>query len=287
MSGPRPDELRPQAADDNVDVVLDLARPDRVVKVGAVAFQELGETLISLLCEFKDVFAFGVEEMPGIDPELAVHKLAVDPKRKPIRQKKRNHGEERNQAAAVEVKKLLDAGFIRQCHYPDWVANVVLVKKPNGTWRMCVDYTDLNKACPKDSFPLPKIDRLVDSTAGHALMSFTDAYSGFHQIPLWEEDQEKTAFVTEQGLYCYKVMPFGLKNAPATFQRLVNKVFENQLGRNLEAYIDDIIVKSRAKADHLANLRETFTTLRRHKVMLNPKKCVFGVESGKFLGFMG
>ena len=208
-------------------MVLDPDRPDRVVKVGAAASSELGESLPNLLREFKDVFAFEAEEMPGIDPELAVHKLAVDPNKKPVRQKKRNHGEERNQAAAAEVKKLLDAGFIRQCHYPEWVSNVVLVKKPNGSWRMCVDYTDLNKACPKDSFPLPKIDRLVDSTTGHAMMSFMDAYSGFHQIPLWEEDQEKTTFVTEQGLYCYKVMSFGLQNAPAIFQRVVNKVFEN------------------------------------------------------------
>ncbi|XP_056698482.1 uncharacterized protein [Spinacia oleracea] len=125
--------------------------------------------------------------------------------------------------------------------YPDWVANVVLVKKPNGTWRMCVDYTNLNKACPKDSFPFPKIDRLVDSTAGHAMMSFMDAYSGFHQIPLWLDDQEKTSFFTEKCLYCYKVMPFGLKNAPATFHRLINTLFTKQLGRNIEAYIDDMI----------------------------------------------
>ena len=110
---------------------------------------------------------------------------------------------------------------------------------------MCVDYTDLNKACPKDSYPLPKIDSLVDSTATHALMSFMDAYSGFHQIPLWKKDQEKTAFVTDQGLFCYIVILFGLKNAPATFQRMINTVFINQIGRNVEAYIDDMIVKSK------------------------------------------
>ena len=115
--------------------------------------------------------------------------------------------------------------------------------------------TDLNKACPKDSFPLPKIDKLVDSTAGHALMSFMDAYSGFHQIPMHQDDREKTAFVTEKGLYCYQVMPFGLKNAPATFQRLVNTVFADQLSRNMEAYIDDNIVKSKEAADHVADLR--------------------------------
>lgn len=113
-----------------------------------------------------------------------------------------------------------------------------------------------------------------------------DANSGFHQIPLWPDDQEKTAFVTEYGLYSYKVMPFGLKNAPATFQKLVNKVFKDQLGRNIEAYIDDMIVKSKAKEDHVEDLRETFDNLRRYNMKLNPKKCVFGVDSDKFLGFL-
>ena len=169
--------------------------------------------MLQLLRKFKDILAFKVEEMPSISPDLAVHKLAVDPTMKPVRQNKRDHGEEKSQAAAAKVIKLLDVGFIRQCYYPDLVANVVLVKKPNGTWQLCVDYIDLNKAYPKDSYSLPKIDSLVDSTAGHALMSFMDAYSGFHQIPLWKKDQEKTTFETDQGLYCYTVMPFGFKNA--------------------------------------------------------------------------
>src|SRR6187397_537040 len=151
---------------------------------------------------------------------------------------------------------------------------------------MCVDYTDLNKAGLKDNYLLPKIESLVDSTTGDALMSFMDAYSGFHQIPLWKTDQEKTTFVTDQGLFCYTMMSFGLKNAPATFQRMINTVFINQIRRNVEAYIDDMIVKSKLQTDHLADLRETFATLRRHKVRLNPKKGVFGVESGKFLGFL-
>ena len=111
------------------------------------------------------------------------------------------------------VTKLLTAGFIREVCYLDWLANVVLVKKANGKWRMCVDFMDLNKACSKDSFPLPRIDQLVDSTAGHKLLTFMDAFSGYNQIKMDEEDQEKTSFITSQGLYCYKVMPFGLKNA--------------------------------------------------------------------------
>lgn len=121
---------------------------------------------------------------------------------------------------------------------------MVLVKKPNGTWRMCVDFTDLNKACPNDDYPLPKIDSLVDSTAGHTMFSFMDANVGYHHIPMAEEDQDRTAFITSQGVYCYQVMPFGLKNAGATYQRLVNRIFVSQIGRNVEVHVDDMIVKS-------------------------------------------
>ena len=124
-----------------------------------------------------------------------------------------------------DVNKLLSAGFIREVYYPDWLANIILVKKANGKWRMCIDFTELNKACQKDSFPLPRIDQLVDSTAGHKLLMFMDAFSGYNRIKMAEEDQEKTAFITSQGLYCYKVMPFELKNARVTYQRLVNKMF--------------------------------------------------------------
>ena len=116
------------------------------------------------------------------------------------------------------VQKLMAAKFIQEVYYPDWLANVVMVKKANGKWRMCVDFTDLNKACPKDSYPLPRIDQLVDSTAGHKLLSFMDAFSGYNQIRMDEADQEKTSFVTSQGLFCYEVIPFGLKNAGATYQ---------------------------------------------------------------------
>ena len=130
-------------------------------------------------------------------------------------------------------------------YYPDWLVNVILVKKANGKWRMCVDFTNLNKACPKDSFPLPMIDQLVDSIAGHKLLTFMDAFSGYNQIKMAEEDQEKTAFITSQELYCYKVMPFELKNAGATYQRLVNKMFNKQIGRNMEVYVDDMLVKSK------------------------------------------
>ena len=149
-----------------------------------------------------------------------------------------------------------------------------------------MDFTDLNKACLKDSFPLPRIDQLVDSTVEHKLLTFMDAFSGYNQIKMNEEDQEKTAYITSQGLYCYKVMPFGLKNAGATYQRLLNKMLNKQIGRNMEVYVDDMLVKSKEELAHLDDLRETFTTFKQYQMKLNLNKCVFGVASGKFLGFM-
>ncbi|KAK0594638.1 hypothetical protein LWI29_014969 [Acer saccharum] len=201
------------------------------------------------------------------------------------KRKRRSFNPERSAAIKEEVSKLLAARSIREVKYPEWVANVVLVKKKNNQWRMCVDFTDLNKACPKDSFPLPRIDQLVDATAGHETLSFMDAYSGYNQIKMHKPDEEKTAFTTDQRLYCYTVMPFGLKNARATYQRLVNKMFARQIGRNMEVYIDDMLTKSITADRHTDDLRETFDVLVRYGMKLNPVKYVFGVPSGRFLGY--
>ena len=151
---------------------------------------------------------------------------------------------------------------------------------------MCVDFTNLNKACPKDNFLLPRIDQLVDSIAGHKLLTFMDAFSGYYQIKLAKEDQEKTAFITSQGFYYYKVMPCSLKNARATYQRLVNKIFSKQIRRNMEMYVDDMLIKSREEFAHMDDLQETFATLKQYQMKLNPSKCTYGVAFGKFLGFM-
>ena len=161
-----------------------------------------------------------------------------------------------------------------------------MVKKTNGKWRMCVNFIDLNKACPKDSYPLPHINQLVDSTIGHQLLSFMDTFLGYNQIKMDEVDQEKISLITGQGLFCYKAMPFGLKNEGATYQRLVNHMFLPQIGWNVEVYVDDILEKSLDEGTHLDDLQETFDTLRRYKMKLNPSKCAFRVWSGKFLGIM-
>ena len=149
-----------------------------------------------------------------------------------------------------------------------------------------MDFTDLNKTCPKDHFPIPRIDQLVNATISHPQMSFLDVFQSYHQIPLALEDQEKTAFVTHIGNYHYKVMHFGLKNAGSTYQRMMTRMFEPQLGKNIEVYIDEIVVKSKLESEHINNLRNIFEILRRHKLQLNASKCSFGVKSGKFLGYM-
>ncbi|RDX79202.1 hypothetical protein CR513_40405, partial [Mucuna pruriens] len=164
------------------------------------------------------------------------------------------------------------AGFVREVQYPTWLANVVMVRKPNGKWRMCTDYTNLNKASPKDPYPLPSIDRLVDGVAGFALPSFMDAYSGYNQIRMHPQDEEKIAFITNDGAFCYKVMPFGLKNAGATYQRLMDKIFRGLMGVDVEVYVDDmVVVKSQGVVEHCQALG---------------RKCSFGVRAGKFLGIM-
>ena len=217
---------------------------------------------------------------------MITHRLNVSPSLKPIKQKRRSFAPERQKAINEEVGKLLQAGAIRGVEYPEWLANVILVKKANGKWRLCIDFIDINRACPKDSFPLPWIDLIVDATAGHELLSFMDAFSGYNQISMDPVNQEKTSFITGQGTYCYRVMPFGLKNAGATYQMLVTRMFQKQIGTTMKVYIDDMLVKSTAAELHIAHLSEAFQILREYNMKLNPAKCAFRVSAGKFLGFI-
>jgi hypothetical protein len=151
---------------------------------------------------------------------------------------------------------------------------------------MCVDYTDLNKHCPKDPFRLPRIDQVIDSTAGCVLLCFLDCYFGYQQIAIKEEDQKKIVFITPFGAYCYTTMSFGLKNAGATYQRAIQACFKRQLNKNVEAYVDDVVVKTRDSSTLIDDLEETFASLREYHWKLNPNKCVFSVPSGKLLGFI-
>jgi hypothetical protein len=178
----------------------------------------------------------------------------------------------------------LSVGVIREVTDPEWLANTMMVKEAKGKWRMCIDFTDLNKACPKDEFPLPRIDSLIDAVATSELMSLLDCYSSCHQIWMKEEDEPKTSFITPSGTYCYLRMPEGLKNAGGSFSRMTVKVLHSQIGRNVLTYVDDIIVKGTKQENHVADLQETFANFKRAGLKLNPEKCVFGVKKGKFLG---
>ena len=194
------------------------------------------------------------EDMPGIDPRVITHRLNVYPSSKPVHQKKRVLAPEQDNAIKEKVQKLTTAEFIWEVYYPDWLANVVMINKANGKWRMCVNFINLNKACPKDSYPLPRIDQLVDSIVGHKLLNFMDTFLSYNQIRMDKADQEKTPFITSQGLFCYKVMPFGLKNVGARYQRLINHIFCPQIGWNVEVYVDDMLVKSLDEEKHLDDL---------------------------------
>ena len=263
---------RPEPSEELESVPLD-DNPEHLAYICSKLAEDLRSLLTHFLRQNKDIFTWTQADMGGIDPALITHRLNVNPSFKPVKQKKRSFAPERQKA-------------IREVEYPEWLANVVLVKKANSKWRLCIDFIDVNKACLKDSFPLPRIDLIVNATAGHELLSFMDAFSGYNQISMDPNDQEKTSFVTGQGTYCYRVMPFGLKNAGATYQRLVNKMFQKKIGTSMEVYIDDMLVKSTTTELHIAHLSEVFQILREYNMKLNPAKCTFGVSAGKFLGFI-
>ena len=170
--------------------------------------------------------------------------------------------------------------------YPTWISSIVPVRKKNDQIRVCVDFRDLNNACRKDEFPLPIQELMIDVTTTYEEMSFMDGSSGYNQIRMSPKDEELTAFRTPKGIYSYKVMPFGLKNAGATYQRAMQNIFDDLLHKNVECYVDDLVVKSRKRGDHLKGLSMVFELLRRYQLRMNSLKCAIGVTSDKFLGFI-
>ncbi|KAM1443840.1 hypothetical protein ACFX2I_040069 [Malus domestica] len=272
--------------DDLKELNLGTKEEQKPIFVSALLSADEVDEYYQLLSEYKDVFAWTYKEMPGLDPVIAVHHLAVKPGTRPIKQTQRRYRSELIPQIEVEIDKLIEAGFIREVQYPKWISNIVIVLKKSGQIRVCVDFQDLNDACPKDDFPLPIIEIMVDATTGHEALSFMDGSSGYNQIRMALEDEELTAFRTPKGIYCYKVMPFGLKNAGATYQRAMQKIFNDMLHKNVECYVDDVVVKTKKRSDHLKDLRVVFERLRKYNLKMNPLKCAFGVTSGKFLGFI-
>jgi len=184
-----------------------------------------------------------------------------------------------------KVKKIINFSFIREEQHPDWVANIIPVTKKNGKIRVCIDFCDLNEACPKDEFLLPIMDVMINSRCGFEWMSFMDGFSGYNQMKMYPDDEKHTSFRMPLGMYCYTVMPFGLKNTGKTCQIAMNIIFHEHICKTVECYMDDIVVKSHAKGDHIADLKRIFDIMWTHQLKLNPTKSFLGVASSKFLGF--
>jgi hypothetical protein len=257
---------------------------EQKVLFGSQLSDEQEKTLLKFLFNNKDVFAWSTNDICGVNRDVIEHSLNVDPAIRPRKQKLQKMSVDKAEGARNKVKRLLSAGVIREVTYPEWLANIVMVKKANRKWRICIDSTDLNKACPKDEFPLPRIDSIIDAAATSELMSLLDYCSGYHKIWMKKEGEPKTSFITTSGTYCYLRMPEGLKNARGSFSRMISKVLSSQIGKNVLSYVDDIIVKSTKQENHIADLQETFANFRKVGLKLNLEKCVFRVKKGKFLG---
>ncbi|GJY35646.1 reverse transcriptase domain-containing protein [Tanacetum coccineum] len=256
ISGPRSQLVVDQDVEEKIQVAIHPEYPEQTIAIGSTLTKEGRKKLCGLLRQNLDIFAWKPADMTGVPRHIAEHRLNVRKGYFPVRQKKRGQASERNKAICEEVEKLVN-----------------------------VDFKDLNKACPKDGYPLPEIDWKVESLCGYPFKCFLDTYKGYHQIKMAKEDEEKTAFITSQGIFCYSKMPFGLKNAGATYQRLMDKAFQKQIGQNLEAYVDDLVIKSCTEQEIIRDVEETFRTLRKINMRLNLKKYTFGMREGVFLGY--
>ncbi|PKI51799.1 hypothetical protein CRG98_027847 [Punica granatum] len=251
----------------------------RTLRIGTGLEPTQRSWMIDFLIEYQEVFAWSYADMSGLDPSIVKHFLPLDTERSsPKRQHLRRQRADLLLRIKEKVIKQVDAGFLEICNYSEWVANIVPVQKKNGKVRVCIDYRDLNRASPTDNSPLPHIDVLVDNTARHTQFSFMDGFSGYNQIQMAEEDKIKMTFITMWGTFCYKVMPFGLKKAGATFQRAMVTLFHDMMHKEIKVNVDDMIAKSKEGEDHLVNLKRLFDRLKKYKLRLNPAKCTLGVK---------
>ncbi|GKV34366.1 hypothetical protein SLEP1_g42743 [Rubroshorea leprosula] len=253
------DDLKAEVQDPLEEINLGSESEPKVTFISGSLEPQTRDQIVRLLHEFKDCFAWDYSEMPEVTLKVK-----------------------------EEIERLIKAGFIRTCKYADWLSNVVPVLKKNGKLRVCVDFLNLNLATPKDEYPMPIVDLLIDGVARHKILSFMDGHSGYNQIFIADVDVPKTAFRCPSaiGTFEWVVMPFGLKNAGATYQRAMNAIFHDMIGKFMEIYIDDVVVKSNGEANHLVYLRKSFERMRQHGLKMNPLKCAFGVSAGNFLGYL-
>jgi hypothetical protein len=244
--------------------------------------------ILEVLKKYKDYFAWSYTELLGLSRKLVEHKLPIKAGFEPYQQAPRRMAPNIILKVKEEIERLVAANFIRPARYVEWLSNIVPVMKKNGKLRICVDFRNLNNATPKDEYPMPMANLLVDGVAGYQILSMMDGHSGYNQIFIVEEDVHKTAFRCPGsiGTFEWIVMPFGLKNAGETYQRAMNLIFHDMLHKFMEVYIDDVVVKSQTFEEHIECLEKAFLRMRRHQLKMNPLKCAFGVKARNFLGFL-
>ncbi|CAJ2644769.1 unnamed protein product [Trifolium pratense] len=279
---------RMQAQDPLQEVDIGDGSVKRPTYISANIDPTLKEKMVELLKKYRDCFAWDYNEMPGLSRNLVEHRLPLRPDKKPVKQLPRRFAPEIMTKIKAEIERLLKCKFIRTTRYVEWLANIVPVIKKNGSLRVCIDFRDLNNATPKDEYSMPVAEMLVDSAAGHEYLSMLDGYSGYNQIFIDEDDVPKTAFRCPGALGTYEwvVMPFGLKNAGATYQRAMNLIFHDFIEIFMQVYIDDIVVKSSSQDEHIEHLKKSFERMRKCGLKMNPLKCAFCVHAGDFFGFV-
>jgi len=271
------------SADDLIETDIGSGDRRRPTFISAKLDSECKRQLTNLLKEYKDCFAWDYTEMPGSDRSIVEHRLPIKYGFRPHQQPAHRCNPNILPDIKAEITKLIEAKFIRQCWYAEWISNVVPVYKKNGKLRVCIDFRNLNKATLMDGYPMPVADLLVDAVAGHRIISFMDGNVGYNQIFIAKEDIPKTAFRCpgHVGLFEWIVMTFGLKNAGATYRSAMNFIFHEFIGKLVEIYIDDVVVKSGDFIKHLADLRKVLECTRKHGLKMNPNKCAFGVSVGQ------
>ena len=231
----------------------------------------------------KKVFAWTYKDLRGIPPDVCEHKIVLEDNAVPICQRQHRLNPKYSLMVKEELDKLLEAGFIYPVPHSEWLSPIVMVPKKNKKIRICQDFRKLNTVIKKDYFLLPFTDSILDAVAGHECYSFLDGFSGYNQIQIAMEDRIKTTFTTDWGTYAYTVMPFGLCNAPATFQRVMTVAFQDYLRHFIEIFLDDFCVFS-TKKTHEECLSKCFAQCKKYGISLNAAKCQFLVPFGKLLG---
>ena len=263
---------------------------------------EEAKSLLKLLKKHKKVIGYTIKDLKGISPAFCTHRIQLEDDHKPVVEHQRRLSYAMRDVVKKEVIKLLNAGIIYPVPHSEWVSPVHCVPKKGGLtvvqneknelipqrtitgWRMCIDYRKLNKATRKDHFPLPFIDEMLERLAKHSHFCYLDGYSGFFQIPIHPDDQHKTTFTCPYGTFAYRRMPFGLCNAPASFQRCMMAIFSDFIEEIMEVFMDDFSVHGTSFDDCLKNLEKVLTRCGEVDLVLNWEKCHFMVKQGIVLG---